>query len=125
MRKIVALLLMLLGALSCVAGEKRALVYMLDGMRADMIETSPVWQDLKADRWAEPYRALWSVDASNDPYTKTNSAPNHTLIATGRSADAHKVTDNKFFGNFDAEAAPVFLQTLNRRLNIPVLYSSP
>ncbi len=123
MRKIAALFLMLLGALSCAAGEKRALVYMLDGMRADMIETSPVWQDLKANRWAEPYRALWSVDASNDPYTKTNSAPNHTLIATGFSADVHKVTDNKFLGNFDAAAAPVFLQTLNRRLHIPVLYA--
>ncbi len=97
------------------ASQKKVLVYMLDGMRADMIETvnAPVWQALKENRWAESYKAAWSVDACNEPFLTTSSAPNHTAIATGLLLKDHKVSNNKTFDNYDPEAAPTFLQRLH------------
>ena len=52
-------ILALLVSLLCIvyAGEKKALVYMMDGLRADIAEliNAPVWQSLKENSWAENY----------------------------------------------------------------------
>ena len=97
------------------AGNKKALVYMIDGMRADMMETlnAPIWQSLKDNKWVDSYKSAWSIDASNEPNLPTNSAPNHTAIATGRLVKDHKVTDNGTFDKYDREAAPSFLHIIN------------
>ena len=109
----------------CMAANKKALVYMMDGMRADMMEAldAPVWQALKDGTWAESYKAAWSIDASNEPFLPTNSAPNHTAIATGRLVKDHKVTDNGTFGNYDRQAAPSFLHTLYLRKNASTAFA--
>ncbi len=119
LRKRIVILLFsgIMALLPCRAGTRKVLVYMLDGMRADMMEAvnAPIWQALKENRWAESYRAAWSVDASNEPFLPTNSAPNHTAIATGRLFADHKVGDNKTFDNYDPDHAPTFLQILHRQ----------
>ena len=85
------LIILTLSILPCLAGTKKAVVYMIDGMRADMMETlnASVWQALKNGTWAESYKSAWSIDASNEPFLPTNSAPNHTAIATGRLVKDH------------------------------------
>ena len=126
MKKILLLLLgLFLGGVVVSAGEKKVLVYMFDGMRADKIPTteSQIWNQLQNNTWADSYRSQWSLDASNDPLMPPNSAPNHAAIATGRSGNSHKVMDNKYFNDYDADAAPVFLQILQKRLGIPVLFA--
>ncbi|MBQ7179214.1 MAG: hypothetical protein IJS08_17490 [Victivallales bacterium] len=117
----------LLVSLVCIvyAGEKKALVYMMDGLRADIAEliNAPVWQSLKENSWAENYKTAWSVQASNDIYTTTSSAPNHTCIAVGRYVEDHKVKDNKSFTLYDENAAPTFMKTLYTRLNATSLFA--
>lgn len=119
------LLLVVLSILPCMAGNKKVVVYMMDGMRADMMETlnAPVWQDLKSGKWAEAYKSAWSIDASNEPFLPTNSAPNHTAIATGHLVKDHKVTDNGTFNNHDRDAAPSFLKILNLRKNATAAFA--
>ena len=127
MKSALPFVLIVLAGVSSIAaaGQKKVLVYMLDGMRADMVEkvNAPVWQALKENRWAESYKSAWSVDASNEPYLPTNSAPNHTAIATGRLLKDHKVTDNGTFGKYDPDAAPTFLQTLHLRKNATTAFA--
>lgn len=119
------LILVALSILPCMAGTKKVVVYMMDGMRADMMETlnAPVWQDLKNSKWAEAYKSAWSIDASNEPFLPTNSAPNHTAIATGHLVKDHKVTDNGTFNNYDRDAAPSFLKILNLRKNATAAFA--
>ncbi len=120
----IILLTVAIAATPCFAGRKKVLVYMMDGMRADMMETlnAPVWQELKAGTWATGYQAAWSVDASNEPYLPTNSAPNHTAIATGRLFEDHKVGDNNIFSHYDGQAAPTFLKVLHDRLKVSTAF---
>ena len=75
----------------------KVLVYMLDGARADALEAvnHPVWQALKANRWADGYKTAWSVTAGNEPFVVPASAPNHAVIATGKLAKHHKVFNNR------------------------------
>ncbi len=119
------LLLIVLSVVPCFAGQKKALVYMMDGMRADMMETlnAPIWQALKDGKWAESYKSTWSIDASNEPFLPANSAPNHTAIATGHLVKNHKVTDNGTFNNYDRTAAPSFLTILNLKKNATAAFA--
>ena len=119
------LLAMLAISQCCLAGTKKVLVYMIDGMRADMIDNlnAPIWQALKGGMWAENYKSAWSIDASNEPFLPTNSAPNHTAIATGRLVNEHKVTDNSTFDKYDRQAAPSFLHTLYVRRNASTAFA--
>ena len=56
--KSILLALGLLLFLPCRAAARKALVYMFDGMRGDVMEAvnAPVWQALKEGSWAEGYR---------------------------------------------------------------------
>ena len=97
------LVLALLCFLPCHAGTaKKVLVYMFDGIRADVLEAvnAPVWQALKEGSWAEGYHSAWSVDAVNEPFLQTISAPNHTAIATGHLFADHHVGANNTFNNY-------------------------
>ncbi len=119
------LLAILVVSQCCLAGTKKVLVYMIDGMRADMIDNinAPVWQALKDGKWAENYNSAWSIDASNEPFLPTNSAPNHTAIATGRLLKDHKVTDNSTFERYDRTAAPSFLHILHVKKNASTAFA--
>ncbi len=97
----------------------KVLVYMLDGARADSLEAvnHPVWQALKANRWADGYHTAWSVTAGNEPFVLPASAPNHAVIATGKLAKHHKVFNNKdkFYANFSHAATPTWQERIGRK----------
>lgn len=95
----------------------RVLVYMLDAARADALEAvdPPVWRKLKENRWAEGYRAAWSVAADVEPYAETNSGPNHVTIATGMLLRSHHIACNDTIWSFNDAATPTWMERLGRR----------
>lgn len=99
------------------ARSPRVLVYMLDAVRADAMEAvnPPIWKKLKENRWAEGYRAAWSVAAEIEPYAETNSGPNHVTIATGMLLRSHHIANNDTIWSFNDAATPTWLERLGRR----------
>jgi hypothetical protein len=63
----------------------KALVVMLDGMRADTVDNgfAPNIRRLADGKWQRGYRGAWSLSASTLRDGTTESAPNHVGIATG------------------------------------------
>ena len=108
-----------MAAAMTLSAAPKVLVYMLDGARADVLEriNHPVWQALKANRWAEGYRAAWSLTAGNEPFVLPASAPNHGVIATGKLAKFHGVLDNKpeFYQAFSQAATPTWQERIGRK----------
>ena len=78
-----------LGVCMCASawGERapKALVVMLDGMRADTVDNgfAPNIKRLADGRWQFGYHGAWSLGASTLRDGSTESAPNHVGIATG------------------------------------------
>ena len=99
------------------AAAPKVLVYMFDGIRADVFEAvdAPEWKMLKANAWADGYRSAWSVTAEIEPYAETSSAPNHATIATGKLVKNHKAVNNKKFTSFNLAETPTFLERIARR----------
>ena len=108
-----------MAAAMTLSAAPKVLVYMLDGARADALENvnHPVWKLLKENRWAEGYRAAWSVTAGNEPFVLPASAPNHGVIATGKFAKNHKILDNKpdFYKAFSQSATPTWQERIGRK----------
>ena len=79
------------------ARTPKALVIMLDGMRADAVENAdaPNLRMLRDGKWQPGYNAAWSMTASTILDAVTVSGPNHTAIATGVTADKHTVRQNR------------------------------
>ena len=102
-----------------VSAAPKVLIYMLDGARADVMETTntPAWKMLKQNRWADGYHTAWSVTAVNEPYVLPGSAANHTTITTGKFAKNHKVLDKRgvFFAQFSQSTTPTVLERIGRR----------
>ena len=97
--------------------KPRALVYMLDAARADVLEAvnHPLWQKLKNNQWAKGYRSAWSVTAEIEPYAETNSGPNHVTIATGMLFRSHHVAYNDTIWSFNDATTPTWLERLGRK----------
>lgn len=69
------------------ARTPKALVVMLDGCRADVLENAaaPNLRMLMEGRWQPGYRCAWSLAANTILDAPTISGPNHLSIATGVS----------------------------------------
>ncbi len=82
-----------------------AIHFMLDGLRADAVESGqmPNLAKLRAGAWQPGYAAAWTLFARTVPES-TVSAPNHVSIATGVTVAKHGVKDNgqTVSGNFSA-----------------------
>lgn len=80
------------------AGERspKALVIMLDGMRADAVENAPApnLRMLRDGKWQPGYKCAWSLTANTIFDARTVSGPNHISIATGVTFAKHGVPDN-------------------------------
>ena len=78
------------------AATPKALVVMLDGLRADVVENGdmPVVRSLMEGTWQPGYGAAWSLAGSTIRDAITESAPNHVSIATGVSAARHGIGSN-------------------------------
>ena len=84
------------GAASAVERSPKALVIMLDGMRADAVENAhaPNLRMLRDGKWQPGYKCAWSLTANNIFDARTVSGPNHISIATGVTFAKHGVPDN-------------------------------
>ncbi len=94
------------------AGKKpKALLIMLDGMRADSVEIAcaPNLRMLRDGKWQPGYKCAWSLSASTIRDAVTVSAPNHTSIATGVTAAKTNVRKNGQFKNCDYAKWPSWL----------------
>ena len=78
----------------------KALVVMLDGMRADAVENAhaPNLRMLRDGKWRPGYKCAWSMSACTILDAPTVSAPNHAAIATGVTSAKTKVLANGQFG---------------------------
>ena len=76
--------------------NKKVLVVMLDGVRADAVLHSymPTFNALKAGKWQPGYQCASTDSAMVIQDAPPHSAPNHASIATGVSAAKHKVSKN-------------------------------
>ena len=75
----------------------KALVIMLDGMRADAVEnvaSAPNLRMLRDGKWQPGYKCAWSLDANTILDAQTISGPNHVAIACGVTFKKHRVPDN-------------------------------
>ena len=74
----------------------KALVIMLDGMRADTIDNglAPNIKSLADGKWQPGYRGAWTLCANTLRDGTTESAPNHVAIATGMTVKKTGIDDN-------------------------------
>lgn len=91
--------LSLVGCWSAQADEVRrpkAIIFMLDGLRADALEAAyvPNIDKLCAGQWQPGYRGLSSLTGRTVPDAEPSSAANHTAIATGVTAVKNGVARN-------------------------------
>ena len=89
-----------------------ALMIMLDGLRADAVETGamPNLEALRAGKWQPGYQAAWSLTGQLAPGAAPSSAPNHVSIATGFAPSAHGVRANGETANGNYTTYPTWLQ---------------
>ncbi len=76
--------------------KPKALVIMLDGMRADSVENAyaPNLRMLRDGAWQPGYKCAWSLTSHTIYDAITVSGPNHTAIATGVTSAKHTIKQN-------------------------------
>ena len=96
--------------------KKKALIVMLDGLRADAFDTfkPPVLTKLMKGEWKPGYKGAWTYCARTIPDAPAHSAPNHAAIATGVTAAKHKVTRNGTTKNGNWKEWPSWLHRLKK-----------
>lgn len=94
------------------AGTPKAIMFMLDGMRADAIEAvdMPNVTKLRFGTWQPGYKGCWTVTGQSVPDAAPNSAPNHVSLATGVTASKHRVTANGQTASGDYASCPTWLK---------------
>ncbi|MBQ4142719.1 MAG: alkaline phosphatase family protein [Thermoguttaceae bacterium] len=94
------------------AGEKKALLIMLDGLRSDALYSgaSPNMDSLMDGTWAEGYRGAFTYQAHTNLDAAPSSATNHVAIATGVTAAKNKVFKNGQINQGLYDEFPTWLQ---------------
>jgi RNA polymerase sigma factor (sigma-70 family) len=88
-----------------------ALMIMIDGLRADAVETAymPNLAKLRNGEWQTGYGAAWSLDAQIVSGTVPAAGPNYVSIATGVGPAKHGVTSNANMASGDYATYPTWL----------------
>ena len=99
-------------------GNKKVLVYMLDGVRADVLAAvnAPIWRKLCRNEWQEGYNGLYSLQALTAIDVEPSSAANHVSIATGLNGAKHHILTNQLFCNYDSKTVPNMMEYLGQRV---------
>ena len=94
--------------------QPKALIIMIDGMRADAYDniSMPNLEKLRAGKWQPGYNGAFSATAWDLDDARPNSAPNHAAIATGVTATKHKVFKNGQTKDGNFEEWPSWLARL-------------
>ena len=95
--------------------SRKALIIMLDGVRADALDQAqtPNIDRLKAGNWNR-YPAAWSDQATPVYDAPPSSGSNHVAIATGVTASKHRVMNNKQLKDGNYRDFPHFFAHLKR-----------
>ena len=109
-------------ALLCVSAlngaplKKKVLIVMLDGLRADAIDSfqPPTLLKLMKGEWKAGYKGAWTKCARTILDAPSHSAPNHAAIATGVTAAKHKVTRNGTTAKGNWKEWPSWLHRLKK-----------
>ena len=99
MKLFVAIILLTACSAPLSAQEKlqpKALIIMIDGLRADAFDNIPMpnLEKLRAGKWQPGYNGAFSATAWDLDDARPNSAPNHAAIATGVTAVKHRIFKN-------------------------------
>jgi predicted AlkP superfamily pyrophosphatase or phosphodiesterase len=99
-------------------GIPKSLVVMLDGARADAMRmaTTPNFDSICNGSWAEGYCGTWSFATHTIKDAPTVSAPNHTAIATGVTAQKTQVANNNLYENYNKTNASATYKTFLTRI---------
>lgn len=106
----------LIASCAVFGGEKKSLVIMIDGLRADTCygAATPNLDTLRFGTWADGYKGIWSFEAHALHDTFPNSTPNHVAIATGVFAQKHTVLNNGFKDADNYAAYPTYISRLEK-----------
>ncbi len=93
------------------APRPMALMVMIDGLRADAVETAymPNLAKLRAGEWQSGYNCAWSLDAQIVSGAVPAAGPNYVSIATGVGPSKHGVTSNANMAGGDYATYPTWL----------------
>lgn len=99
---------------SLFAAQKKSLVIMIDGMRADtnINIAMPNYNNLKAGKFADGYKIVWADNCRTALGAPADSAPNHVTIATGVHASKHGVVKNGTTKDGKYEDYPFYMSRL-------------
>ncbi|MDR1270921.1 MAG: alkaline phosphatase family protein [Planctomycetaceae bacterium] len=102
----------------CAEGVPKSLTIMLDGARADvmLMATTPNFDSICNGSWAEGYHGTWSLSAHTIKDAPTISAPNHTAIATGVTAQKTLVPNNDLYKNYNEKNISATYKTFLTRI---------
>lgn len=97
--------------------EKKTLVYLLDGCRADVMTNLDIasWKMLKDEQWATGYHTAWTLQGATCPDLEPSSGQNHTTTVTGLSGIHHKITTGQIFETYEGPIFPTFLEYLGQK----------
>lgn len=115
------------------AGEKktamqkkisRSLVIMLDGARSDALLAAdvPFLKKLIRQQWHPDYKVYYSYHARAVTDAPTDSAPNHTAIATGVTASKNQVTANGLINKGNYKQYPSYLRRIAEKTGSKTLF---
>lgn len=129
MKRIFPLILLLISAavFTADAGEKKALLIMFDGMRADALlsASTPNIDSVRLGTWAEGYKSAYSFHAYTSLDAPPSSATNHVAILTGVTATKNGCYQNGQTASANYEKYPTvskILQTKNPNFKSAWLY---
>ena len=119
MNRVLLLTVLFAALISSSAGlgnEKKSLVIMIDGLRADTCcgAATPNLDALRFGTWADGYKGIWSFEAHALHDTFPNSTPNHVAIATGVFAKKHTVLNNGYKDADNYAAYPTYISRLEK-----------
>ena len=98
------------------AGEKKALLIMLDGQRADAMYSAhtPNYDSLRNGTWAEGYKGAYTFQSHTNLESPPSSATNHVAIATGVTAAKNGVYKNGQTKSGKYDQYPTWMQRIRK-----------
>lgn len=104
----VVLFLLLAAAVAVHAGEKKGLLIMLDGTRADVLLSAnvPNLDSLRLGTWADGYEGAYTFQAHTSLDAPPSSATNHVAILTGVTATKNGCYENGQTSSVDYDKFP-------------------
>lgn len=114
----VILILLLTAAVTAHAGEKKALLIMLDGARADVLLSAnvPNMDSLRLGNWADGYKGAYSFQAYTSLDAPPSSATNHVAIMTGVTATKNGCYENGQTASVDYDKFPPISKIIQAKI---------